>query len=239
MTYRHAPITEAVIDIRVACPNGFDADKLKGLSESLRTEFPEQQEVFAVEIRGSPETEPIMTRTKVGYRLIHRDKIVVVSAQTLGFGVSKLAPYDRWEAFRDTARPLWDAYRKVVQPEQITRVAVRYVNRIDMPLPLNDFSTYFRTIPEIGAGLPQGLNGFFMQLQIPYEDIHAVLQLNMALTPPPKGDLVSVILDLDLSNSVDIPQGEQELWQYFEQLRLKKNEVFEGCITDETRRLFE
>src|SRR5437764_620933 len=122
MTYPRAPITEAVIDIRVANSNRFDFDKVKGFSESLRTEFPEQQDMFAVEVFASTDGDPKTIRTRLGCRLVHRDKVIVVQAQALGLGVSKLAPYDRWETFRDAARPVWEAYRKALQPERITRV---------------------------------------------------------------------------------------------------------------------
>jgi uncharacterized protein (TIGR04255 family) len=46
------------------------------------------------------------------------------------------------------------------------------------------------------------------------------------------------VLDIDVFRTVDIPQTDPELWDLFEQLRKKKNEVFEACITEEARRLF-
>jgi uncharacterized protein (TIGR04255 family) len=76
-----------------------------------------------------------------------------------------------------------------------------------------------------------------MQLQIPQDDIDAMLVLNEAFEPQQDPDIVSVILDIDLFRDVHLPGDEEELWALFEQLRERKNEVFEASITDRTREL--
>jgi uncharacterized protein (TIGR04255 family) len=74
-----------------------------------------------------------------------------------GFAMSRLAPYENWNAVRDEARRLWDIYRSIAKPSKLIRLAVRYINRIDMPLPLGDFKDYLRTVPDVSPDLPQGL----------------------------------------------------------------------------------
>ena len=48
----------------------------------------------------------------------------------------------------------------------------------------------------------------------------------------------AVILDIDLWRDQDVPQSDAELWTLFEALRNRKDDVFEACITDETRKEF-
>jgi uncharacterized protein (TIGR04255 family) len=36
-----------------------------------------------------------------------------------------------------------------------------------------------------------------------------------------------------------IPAREEEIWEIVGSLRSKKNQIFESCITDETRKLFQ
>jgi len=76
-----------------------------------------------------------------------------------------------------------------------------------------------------------------MQLQLPQQDLEAMLHLNQTLIPPPTLNLVSVVLDLDLFCKDNVPSEDQEIWKRFEILRTRKNEVFEACITNKTRRL--
>lgn len=85
--------------------------------------------------------------------------------------------------------------------------------------------------------MSQGLSGYFMQLQLPQPDLEGMLVLNQTLIPPPGPNLVSVILDLDLFCKDNVPCDDQEIWKRFEILRTRKNEVFEACITNKTRRL--
>ena len=136
------------------------------------------------------------------------------------------------------ARRLWDLYRSFARPEKITRLAVRYINRLDLPTPFDDFSKYLNTIPQLGPGMPQGLSNFFMQLQIPYEKLNALLVLNQTMTAPAREGVISIILDLDLFKTHDVPQDERGIWEILEQMRLAKNEAFEASITDEMRERF-
>ncbi len=152
--------------------------------------------------------------------------------------MSRLAPYQRWESFRDEARRLWNKYAAVVQAEKISRVAVRYINRINIPLPLGDFSEYLRTVPEVSSDLPQGLSGYIMHLAIPLEDIKCLCLLNEAIVSPSAPETVSVVLDIDVFRTVELPTDQAELWDLVEVLRERKNLIFEACITDKARELF-
>jgi uncharacterized protein (TIGR04255 family) len=62
--------------------------------------------------------------------------------------------------------------------------------------------------------------------------------INVAMVPPPVPTVVSVVLDLDLFRTTNLPQTEDELWAFFEKLRHRKNQVFEACITDDMRKRF-
>jgi uncharacterized protein (TIGR04255 family) len=68
--------------------------------------------------------------------------------------MSHLAPYENWNAVRDEARRLWALYRSIAKPSKLIRLAVRYINRIDMPLPLGDFKDYLRTVPDVTTREP-------------------------------------------------------------------------------------
>ena len=68
-------------------------------------------------------------------------------------------------------------------------------------------------------------------------DLNALLVLNEALMPPPDPNVVSVLLDIDLFCEEPLPDNEDGLWALFEEMRDRKNQIFEACITDKTREL--
>ncbi len=229
------------MDIRTQPRDGLNVDDLRGLSKGGGGEefgtVNDQYSVTAAIVTGSPIAQATAP-TKVGFQFRNALADKVMQAQLNGWSFSKLAPYDCWEQFQQQGRELWNAYRAVVQPKQIIRVAVRYINRLDLPLPVDDFKKYLRTVPEISPDLPQELSNFFLQAQIPQVDLEATLVINMTIAPPATDTVVSIILDLDLFRTVNLPQTEDEIWKYFELLRLRKNKAFEACITEAMRERF-
>ena len=242
MRYPRAPITEAVMDIRVVPRDGLEVDVLRDLPPDLAQRYPGVHEQFrvtgAVQFGDAAPSTPTMNRTLVGFQRNHVSNDRLFRAQLDGWSFNKLAPYKSWEEFKEEGCEIWRWYRGIVGPENISRVGLRYVNRLDLPLPFDDFEKYIRTVPNVAPDLPQGLSSFFMQLQIPHRDIAALLVLNMAMVPPARENVVSIVLDLDIFRVDSVPQNEDELWLYFEQLRIAKNKAFEACLTDATRELF-
>lgn len=237
--YSHSPLTEAVIDLRVKLPEQTTLEILASLQQGQEGTYPtrKNQILMQGQLSDDPDVPPTVSRTHIGYRFISQDERQVVQVRLDGFTFSRLTPYESWESFRDEARRWWTLYRAETQPETVQRIAVRYINRLDIPLPLDDFKEYLRTVPEVSPDLPQELSGYFMQLHIPQENLRAMLQLNEAIVPPPRPEVASVMLDIDLFRSDDVPSQEADLWALFEQLRQRKNEIFEACITERTREL--
>lgn len=96
-----------------------------------------------------------------------------------------------------------------------------------------------RTVPEVSPDLPQGLSGYFMQLQIPQEDLNCMLIINEAFTQPTSPEVISVILDFDLLREHIWQSDDEDIWHFLEKLRHRKNLAFEASITDKTRRLID
>lgn len=237
--YNQAPISEAVIDLRVNLPENTPLDLLANIHPEVKSDYPERGEQHRVlgAMSFGNQVNTSATQKHIGYVFSNPESKQLFQARLDGFTVGKLAPYHGWDLFRAEAVRLWNIYRMATHPLAITRIAVRYINRLDLPLPSGDLEEYLKTAPRTSPDLPQALSGFFMQLQVPQDDLKAMLVLNEALVPPPSADSVSVLLDIDLFRVVDLPADEEGVWALLDQLRLRKNEVFEACITDRTREL--
>lgn len=71
------------------------------------------------------------TAKKIGFQFWDAEKVRVFQARLDGFTYSRLAPYDCWEDLCGEARRLWRQYREFAKPERVSRIAVRYINRLD------------------------------------------------------------------------------------------------------------
>lgn len=241
--YPNAPITEAIIDLRVHPSIPDLPSRIKSLSSRITSDYPETEEIFEavgqMEFRPGATASATANQRWIGMKGFGFDRRQIYQFLTAGFTFSRLAPYDSWKAFADSARELWSLYRESLPPEKVIRLAVRYINRIDIPGDTIDLKEYFRTSPEVSPDLPQTLEGFFMQLRIPIAGLPGLTLVNQTIIPPEKEGFVSVVLDIDLFLKENIPQSEPEIWDSFERLHTKKNEVFEACITNSARKLFE
>jgi uncharacterized protein (TIGR04255 family) len=250
--YKKAPITEAVIELRVKLPDGTAVDDLQRLQALLPSSYGAPVDIYedvtTIEIRPG-KLAPIAhtTRTHQGYRFAKTDESRVLQAKLGGFTYSALAPYESWETFCPEARGLWELYRETFHPTSVTRVAVRYINRIDIPLNVVDsrgqleLEDYFKTYPQITEELPHHtMAGFVMQVPVPQPDIESILLLKQGVVPPPRPEVFSVLLDLDIFREVTWePNDDETIWGFLETLRKRKNQAFEASITDATRELFD
>jgi uncharacterized protein (TIGR04255 family) len=240
--YSKAPITEALIDLRVV-PLGENSLKaIKDLQLRLLEDYPDCEDMIFAQghLQIGTNVTATATQSPLGCRFVSSDKKKVFQARLDGFTLSQLEPYENWEALRNEAKRLWELYVEVAQPKSVERVAVRYINRLDLPLDSShslDFKDYLRTVPAISDGIDQGLSGYFMQLQIPQNDLDAMLLLNEAIIPPSQDGIVSVLLDIDLSHVASFAVDNDNYWKILDDFRLRKNKIFEACITDKLREL--
>lgn len=237
--YSKAPITEAIIDLRIKPSANSSLQAVETASTREASAYPEVHKLAIA--RGQLEVGERVSASAVqeqtGLSRVSSDKRQVFQARIDGFTFSRLAPYESWEPFRNEAQRLWSGYREIVRPTEITRLAVRYINRFDLPGTRVELKEYFRTGPEISADLPQAMNGFFLRLLLPQEDLQGQVIINETIVPPAQPNSVSVVLDIDLFRDQAIPQDEEWIWNYLELLRDRKDLIFNACMTDRAKEL--
>ncbi len=238
--YLKSPITEAILDLRVTLPQGFSIDTLEEIHNQVRESYPQKVPILAGSIEYQIDQNIVNTsRNHYGFQFKNENSPYIFQAALGGFTCNHLAPYSSWEQFRSEAKNLWEIYKDVCKPTSVTRVGLRYINRIEIPQLAIDFKDYLRVSPEIASDLPQGLSSFYMQLQIPQESLQCMLTINEAFIPPTTPTIIPVILDIDVFRVKDWDSNADDIWQFIDQLRDLKNGTFEKCIADKTRRLFE
>jgi uncharacterized protein (TIGR04255 family) len=238
--YTRAPITEALIDIHVRLPESTTLETLSRFAEA-EPDYPNrggQANIhWELAVSENADISTSASNTPLGYAFRSSDERRVVQARLNGFTFNWLKPYESWDALASEARRLWTVYRQLTHPEAVTRIGVRYTNRLELPLPLGDFREFLRTYPEVSADMLPGLSGYFMQLQNPQPDLDAMLILTQALLPQTDLQSVPVLLDIDLFQERNVPQEDDEIWKLLHRFRGRKNETFEACITNRIRSL--
>jgi uncharacterized protein (TIGR04255 family) len=184
--YSRSPVAEAIIDFQVELPEGVglaDLERCQDAAYPLKKALADSAGQIKL-------VKDELTSPAVGFLFISADQKQLFQAHLKGCTMHRLAPYAGWEPFRDEARRLWNTYRQTARPLRVARVALRYVNRLNLPLPVAELKDYLRTSPEVSPDLPQELAGFFMQLNIPLRDIKSTLLLRQMGPGVPPGAAV-------------------------------------------------
>jgi uncharacterized protein (TIGR04255 family) len=180
-----------------------------------------------------------MRRGAEGFMFKSSDGQRVVQARQDGFTFNWLRPYDKWETFRDEARSHWESYRQLFRPEAVTRLGLRYINRIEAPLPFDDFRDFVNTAPDIAHGVPQGISALFMRLEIPDPKRALIAIVTETMEPPTEGGKhLPLIFDIDIVRSATFEPTSPAIWETFEQMREYKNEIFFASVTERAKEMF-
>lgn len=240
--FPHAPITEAVLDIKVEAQSQLSRSMLEKYHEKIKERFPEKQQrtAFKADIKFTPEgpTASIPSSEPDGYLFRSPAKNKIVQVRFDGFTFNKLKPYDNWDVFKAESQELWRLYYELTNPTKITRLALRYINRIEIPLPFNKFQDYILTMPAVSPLLPQVLSGFFMRLAIPKPELEATAIINETIENITDNQRLPLIFDIDVFREVNFTDNLSEIWSIFDKLRAFKNDIFFNSITEKTAELF-
>lgn len=241
--YRKAPITEALIDIRAELAEETTLEKLASFHELVKDRFPQKEErilitsSFKVSL-GNPLISDTSGSKIDGYRFRSPETNKIVQVRLDGFTFNKLKPYESWDVFSAEAKELWNMYSGLAQPIKVTRLALRYINRIEIPLPIKDFREYILNAPDISPNLPQSLNHFFMRVVIPYHEVEATAVITVTMDEQVNPQQVPIIFDIDVFKGRSYKSDDADIWQDLEKLRNLKNEIFFDSLTDIAKEMF-
>ncbi len=243
----NAPITEAVIDFRVEAPSGASVETLEGeldrrgtfgyrkVGQIIRGEFG-----FSINPQEQPPSRTLGGATTIiGVRLHSADEKYVALLTVEGFTLSRLQPYESWEALVAEATRVWQIYLDCLRPQQITRAATRFINNLRLPLAAGDpFERFLVVPPTVPEGLPQTVGEFLQRFLIYDAQSGATVIFTQALSGDSPKTPVPVILDIDVFRTARFPGDGSEAWGYLPQLRVLKNNFFFGCLTEEAIALY-
>jgi len=242
-TYKNPPITEAIIDFQFNL-DGITIEKIEDFYEKFKKYYPSNEKIisnrgtFSIGLKDGDVNHSVQTED-VGFKYVNDDKKYVLVITKGNFSLTRLAPYENWDKFSSEAKRIFAAVIDEFEFPDITRVGIRYINKIDIPLPIDDFDEYLKNPPVIPSELPQGISNFLMTYQIPMTDINGLAQLTQTmLSQGENASILSIILDIDISSHNNLPTNTSDLWLLVDKIRTKKNLIFKSHITKKAEELF-
>ena len=246
----HAPIIEAVIDIRASSNELLEEMSFKSQIEPKLVNYqfldsPREIQFHLQHVVGYKESTPSSPIIKdlgwKGLRFRSNDGKQIVQFNKDGFGFNRLAPYLNWESLHDEAIRLWKHYVALARPIEINRLGVRFINRFQMPVGEVRFQDYLTPSPEAPGGLDLPFINFLHQDTLAVPEYPFVINIVKTIQPPsvPDGMPLTLVLDIDVFTMNVFDFDEEILKRKLSEMRWLKNKVFFGSITEKTLKLFE
>jgi uncharacterized protein (TIGR04255 family) len=237
---RHAPIAEAVIDFRVLNREGILPVSFENLGSLIGVRYAKRSAMNSLQARfgfdGGKLIDSERIQSVVGW--MYQTEAEIAQFRLDGFTFSKIEPYTTWEEVFQEAIRLWRIYAEAASPRQVSRVAVRYINRMKLAGPV-DLREYLVAPPVLPAPIPQAVREFLTRVYVDDVSRGASAVLVQALEPPVDPAVVSLILDIDAFCEVSASPEDPALPQVFEQLRQLKNDIFFASITEKAAEMYE
>jgi uncharacterized protein (TIGR04255 family) len=236
MAYPRPPIVEAAIEFKF--DQSVDDEALGKVAGKFRPDYPNVHDESQVAFQFSPDGMKQIPSFR-GKRLSSHDQANIIIVRTNAYGCMRLAPYCGWDEFVKMAQYGWAVVTRSIGRRPVQRVGVRYVNRLDIPsegvVNEDEYLRFYPKAPDLDWG---PMSNYVLQMSRPLNADGCSVNVNSGPTPPPLLAHQSVLLDIDVYAAGLELRRDDELWDLVAKIRQHKNRIFESCITDKARALF-
>ena len=242
-----APSIEAVMDIGVEPMPGFDLAACEERAEEFfSASYPKKQKQFIQSaeftVNAAGGSHLVTGNGLAGFLFRSADEKQIVQVKAGGFAFNRLAPYDSMDAWLPEAKLRWGEYLQIVRPVRIRRVALRYINRLMLPLRVDgslELSEYLTTGPKLADEARFRLGGFLHQHQI-VDSVTGFSATILQTLQPIEEHLLPVIFDIEVQRvEARLEPDAGELWTTIQDLRILKNRIFTLSLTPQCLSLFQ
>ncbi len=239
ISYKNPPIREALVEFQFAANEDWNITIPGRFHEQIKDNYPlvEQQKIREVQVddEGLKYSEGL---GKTQFLTEDRTRIIGIGKDVLS--VHMLRPYQPvgsefsgWQDFEGRIKTSLDKCENIIPSKGVTRIGLRYINEI-FGAPNTKATLYLKDAPTPNESLPE-MASFMSRTEHHYDDSTKLFVIQVS-----KGESTEkpvFFLDIELTWEGEILEKDAALAKT-EELRAKKNEVFEALITDEARELF-
>lgn len=240
-TFPNAPIDEAVVEFRVLCEDGAGPGPLERAVAALRPEYPDAQ--ARVELQGTfgvgadGKTVVNAQTRELGLLLRSLDGRWVVFPQVRAVSVSRVRPYTNWADLEDRVRRVWGVYEPMTRPVAVSRIGVRFINRVLIPESPMLLGDWFNSGVRLADGISDRLSEFSFRTVLADEEGRPQAVVGMATQPRDDKGRTPVIFDIDVFADVTLRSDDPAIWLHLGRLRDAKNMIFFRSVTERTKEM--
>jgi uncharacterized protein (TIGR04255 family) len=230
-----APIVEAVIEIRFVPSVKWDETSLQNKLKQRLPDYPKIETVRQARYQltiGKQNNPPVEDLGCVGLKLHSNNNLHIAQFNKEAFVFSRLKPYEDWGQLSGEALRLLVIYCELLKPKEVTRIGLRFINRIAVKQEKIELADYYKYPPEPLKELDWMLAGYLHHdvMQVP----ETAYRVNLIKTVQNvlAGE-IGLILDIDVFTQKEpFEYNELHIKKCLEEMRWVKNKVFFCSLID-------
>jgi uncharacterized protein (TIGR04255 family) len=231
------PLREALVDLRVDHAADFDVSRLAVEPESLGMSSRKENRLFKADISPKATGGPPEVSIR-GYFYFSEDELEIAQLRSDGFTFNRLAPYLGWEQMLPRAMHCWREFVRLGRPERVNRLALRYINQLDMGDGAN-LARWLRSPPSVSHSAPGELAAFFSSVTTIDEDSGMGANVIVTTEGTPGSGLGFLMVDLDVFSDSEVGRPAfDSIEEVLGTLREIKNRLFQEVLTPEALELY-
>lgn len=208
-TYNKPPLIEAVCDFRFSSSQPWDWTVPGLFYEQIRDRFPVKEQLNTLETVVDPDQGKFVQQAQPKLQFASETGSEVIQIGPNNLSIHQLPPYDGWVCFKKRILEYLQTYSNAANSPELSNIALRYVNHIELADADAELEDYFRVMPQIPRPIPQIFPAFLLNVDIPYESLLTGLRITFGTVVPKSPGNFAYVLDLSMySTKGSVPANE-------------------------------
>jgi uncharacterized protein (TIGR04255 family) len=238
--YPNPPILEVVCEFRLIPGTHWDPGISESVYDRMRHEYPIRTRRMVPETVGPAGSRGRDQEIRPMERILlyAEDKKTFLQLGPFLFFVNRLAPYPGWDEFRSRVKRAFVPWAGWVGELNLEKIALRFINRIELPIPLQKTGDYFSLNPVPGPAFSDSPDHVSLNYNFSYYEGRDQCRVQLTGSNPQTPDRFAYFLDLEYSLAKPHKGTVEETIDWIDTAHEKIVTLFEASITDALRGRF-
>ena len=238
-SYRNPTIAEALCEIHFSLPDDapWKASLAGDLFKQVQDEFPEMEPMTEIGLQfelGPRRLGHSLLPPRQRMRFKHKDRPLFLQLGPNVFTVNVLPKYTGWDSMSKDVISAWKQAKNALNPSRITRIGLRYINKVNMTDDNEIPGDWFKASDYIPAVVLRSKGSFLSRVESQIDAENRIIVTLAEGQSDGKEHKRGIIFDIDRIIQKDIPVEDQVLHGEMNNLHEHVWEIFK---TGQTKRL--
>lgn len=243
-SYPNPTIAEALCEIHFALPDdapwkaSFAGDLFKKIQDDFPVMEPKTEIDFQFELGPQPIGHSLLPpRQRMCYK--HKDRPLLLQLGPNVFTVNVLPEYAGWDMMCQDVLGAWQQAKKALKPEKITRIGLRYINRISMTNDEDMPGEWFHASDYLPVAVLRSKGSFLSRVESQIDPENRIIVTFAESRSDNDSQKKDIIFDIDRIRYKTIPLKDKTLLSEMNHLHDHIWEIFKSAQTDRLKAYLE